>query len=140
MKFLNKYHKILAGTFLSLMLASLITLIISLLIIMLMIFVTKPAKAQDQAQDQAQSQDQTTCGLRATMVKRLAEKYFETQRSIGIASNNVVMEVFANTVSETSTGTWTIIVTTPQGLTCFVASGYGYEAVVEELPAKGDPV
>ena len=90
-----------------------------------LILMTSPAFAQQQPQ----------CGARAAVVKTLGEKYAETRRSIGISANNLVMEVYA---AEDS-GTWTITVTTPQGLTCLVASGQGYEAVVEELPAKGDP-
>ena len=90
-----------------------------------LIFLTHPAHAQQQQQ----------CGPRAAVVKTLAEKYAETRRSIGISANNLVMEVYA----AAATGTWTITVTTPQGLTCLVASGLGFEAVVEELPARGDP-
>jgi len=90
-----------------------------------LIFLTQHAHAQ---------QGQAQCGPRAAVVKTLAEKYAETRRSIGIAANNTVMEVYA-----ADTGTWSITVTTPQGLTCLVASGQGFEAVVEELPAKGDP-
>ena len=91
-----------------------------------LIFLTQPAQAQQQ---------QAKCGPRAAVVKTLAEKYAETRRSIGISANNMVMEVYAAAES----GTWTITVTTPQGLTCLVASGLGFEAVVEELPARGDP-
>lgn len=87
--------------------------------------VTHPVHAQQQAQ----------CGPRAAVVKALVEKYSETRRSIGIAANNMVMEVYAAEAS----GTWTITVTSPQGMTCLVASGQGFEPVVEELPAKGDP-
>ena len=90
-----------------------------------LIFLTQPAQAQSQ----------TKCGPRAAVVKTLAEKYAETRRSIGISANNMVMEVYAAEGS----GSWTITVTTPQGLTCLVASGLGFEAVVEELPARGDP-
>jgi hypothetical protein len=66
----------------------------------------------------------------------LGERYGETRRSIGIAANNLVMEVFASDTSQS----WTITVTTPQGQTCLVASGQGYEVMADELPAKGDPV
>ena len=83
----------------------------------------------------ASAQGQPQCGPRAAVVAQLAQKYAETRRSIGIAANNTVMEVYASDES----ATWTITVTTPQGLTCLVASGQGFEAVVEELPAKGDP-
>lgn len=90
-----------------------------------LIFLNHPAHAQAQAQQ---------CGPRAAVVQTLAQKYAETRRSIGISANNMVMEVYA-----ANTGTWTITVTTPQGMTCLVASGQGFETVVEELPAKGDP-
>lgn len=90
-----------------------------------LILLNQPAVAQSQAQ----------CGPRAAVVKSLAEKYAETRRSIGISANNLVMEVYA----AEDTGTWTITVTSPQGMTCLVASGQGFEAVIEELPAKGDP-
>jgi hypothetical protein len=69
------------------------------------------------------------------VIKTLAERYAETRRSIGIAANNMVMEIFAATES----GTWTITVTTPQGMTCLVASGQGFEAINEALPPVGEP-
>jgi hypothetical protein len=74
------------------------------------------------------------CGARETVVTTLAERYGETRRSMGVAANNAVMEVFASTDS----GTWTITVTTPNGMMCLVASGEGYEAMADELPAKGE--
>ncbi len=78
---------------------------------------------------------QQQCGQREAVLSHLAEKYSETRRSIGLAANNMVMEVYASGTS----GTWTITVTTPQGMTCLVASGQGFEVVEEELPAKGSP-
>lgn len=83
----------------------------------------------------AQAQQQSQCGPRATVLATLAQKYSETRRSIGISANNLVMEVYA----ASETGTWTITVTTPDGTTCLVASGQAFEAMVDELPAKGDP-
>jgi hypothetical protein len=83
----------------------------------------------------AAAQGAPQCAPRAAVVAQLAQKYSETRRSIGIAANNTVMEVYA----AEETGTWTITVTTAQGMTCLVASGQGFEAVVEELPAKGEP-
>ena len=49
-------------------------------------------------------------------------------------TNNAVVEVFASD----ETGTWTITVTTPNGMTCLVASGQSFEALAEALPAKGN--
>ena len=73
------------------------------------------------------------CGARDTVVATLAERFGETRRSMGVAANNAVMEVFASTDS----GTWTITVTVPDGMMCLVASGEGFEAMADELPAKG---
>lgn len=73
------------------------------------------------------------CGNRDAVVAELAGRYGETRRGIGIAANDTVMEIFA---AET-TGTWTITVTLPQGVTCLVASGTNFEPLAESLPAKG---
>lgn len=75
------------------------------------------------------------CGARDALVAQLTDKYGETRRSIGLAANNAVIEVFA----AADGGTWSITVTMPDGTTCLVASGEGFEALAEELPAKGDP-
>jgi hypothetical protein len=75
------------------------------------------------------------CGPRDQVVAHLAETYAETRRAVGLAGNDTVMELYA---AET-TGTWTIAVTTPEGMTCLMASGQGFQTVTEELPAKGDP-
>ena len=75
------------------------------------------------------------CGLRTKVVEHLASKFGESRHGIGLAANNTVMEVFASE----KTGTWTITVTMPSGVTCLVASGEGFEAMAEALPAKGDP-
>ena len=74
------------------------------------------------------------CGPRADVVERLASGYGETRQSIGVAANNAVMEVYASA----RTGTWTITVTMPSGVTCLVASGRDFEELAEALPAAGD--
>lgn len=74
------------------------------------------------------------CGPRDMVVTRLAEGYGETRQSMGLGTNNAVIEVFASS----DTGSWTITVTQPNGVTCLVASGQGYEQLAEALPPKGD--
>lgn len=83
---------------------------------------------------QASAQSQRNCGPRDAVVQRLAEGYGETRQSVGIGSNNAMVEVFASA----DTGSWTILVTMPSGVTCLVASGEAFEQVVEALPAKGN--
>jgi len=81
-------------------------------------------------------QQNRNCADRARVIERLATAYGESRQSIGLGANNAVIEVFAST----ETGTWTITVTSPAGMTCLVASGQAFEALSEDLtPAKGSP-
>lgn len=73
------------------------------------------------------------CAPHATVVERLAERYGETRQSIGLGSNNQLIEIFASRES----GSWTITVTTPAGITCLVASGQAFETLDAALP-QGD--
>lgn len=74
------------------------------------------------------------CAPRDTVVTRLAERYGETRQSIGLGANNAVIEVFA----AQATGTWTITVTSANGVTCLIASGQAYETMAEALPQPGE--
>lgn len=87
------------------------------------------------AAQNAHGETDTQCRDRDRVVEHLANEYGETRRGIGLAPNNAVMEVYASA----ETGTWTITATTPAGMTCLIASGEGFEAVEEELPANGSP-
>jgi len=81
------------------------------------------------------SQAQTAnCGDRTKVVERLASKYGEVRQSMGLAQNNGVLEVFASPDS----GTWTIVITLPSGMTCLVAAGEAFEAVEDAPRATGD--
>jgi hypothetical protein len=74
-----------------------------------------------------QAQNAANCGKREKIVDRLAEGYGETRQSIGLGANNAVIEVFASA----ETGTWTITVTSANGVTCLVASGQAFEMLTE---------
>jgi hypothetical protein len=76
------------------------------------------------------------CAPRDAVVKRLAEKYGESRQSIGMGQQGMVMETFASD----ETGSWTITVTTPNGMTCLVASGQSYEVLAEALPKADSDV
>lgn len=82
----------------------------------------------------ANAQGARNCGPREAIVDRLAASYGETRQSMGLGANNAVVEVFASS----ETGTWTITVTTPNGMTCLVASGQAFEELAEVLPSKGN--
>ncbi|WP_120632408.1 hypothetical protein [Ruegeria sp. EL01] len=74
------------------------------------------------------------CAPREDVIERLEGTYRETRKGIGIARRGAVMEVFASD----ETGSWTITVTLPDGVTCLVASGQSYETLVDALPVQGD--
>jgi len=82
--------------------------------------------AGQQAQAQAQNGH---CADHAVVVERLAERFGESRQSIGLGSDNAIVEVFASM----DTGSWTITVTRPGGLTCLVAAGQAYQYLNEPL-------
>ena len=59
------------------------------------------------------------CAARGAIVAKLKERFGETLRSVGVQRSDGVVEVYA---SET-TGTWTILVTRPDGRSCLLAAG-----------------
>jgi hypothetical protein len=99
---------------------------------------TTQAGAKPPAQTPAQTPPQTpaNCGPRDAVLRQLAETFGETRQSVGIGSDNAVVEIFASD----ETGSWTILVTLPSGVSCLVASGQSFEEVAEALPAKGSDV
>jgi hypothetical protein len=63
------------------------------------------------------------CDLRPNIVQILEEKYEEYQIGMGLSSPVHMTEVWANL----TTGTWTILVTQPNGASCVVATGEGWQ-------------
>lgn len=76
---------------------------------------------------------QATCGQRDNIVSQLEERYGESRRSMGLQQGRGIVEVWASD----ETGTWTIVITTPQGLTCLMAAGEAFQADTI-TPAKAD--
>lgn len=66
---------------------------------------------------------QPTCAARAQVIERLSAQFGETPRGIGLRQNDGLVEVFASE----KTGSWTILMTRPDGQTCLVAAGQHWE-------------
>jgi hypothetical protein len=79
---------------------------------------------------------QAQCAPRDEVTSHLADRYGETRRAMGIAGTDAVMELYASD----TTGTWTITLSLADGQMCMVASGQGFEAMADPLPAKGEKV
>lgn len=65
---------------------------------------------------------QPQCNDRKQVLDLLAQKYKEAPIASGVTNNGGLVEVLTNAKG----GTWTIIVTTPQGVSCLVAAGEGW--------------
>jgi len=83
------------------------------------------------AMDAAQS-NPANCAKRVEMVEKLNTHFGETRQSIGLTPGGQALEVFAHP----ETGTWTILLTLPNGTSCIMASGHAYQAI--KAPAGRD--
>ena len=72
---------------------------------------------------------QNQCNTRGRMLSMLANRYREAPVAVGVTNTGGPVEVLL-----TGDGnTWTIIVTTPQGMSCLVAAGEGWRALEHDL-------
>ena len=71
---------------------------------------------------------ESSCAPRNEILGHLADKYSEAPVAIGLAKNGGVIEV----LTSKSGKTWTIIVTMPNGVTCMLAAGEGWESLSTE--------
>jgi hypothetical protein len=63
------------------------------------------------------------CHDRSMIVAQLAEKYGEAQIAAGLHSNGNLIEVYSSEEKDT----WTVISSTPDGMSCIVAAGKGWQ-------------
>ena len=67
----------------------------------------------------------------AAMLKALRGTYGEVPQSAGVlASNGAPISLLANP----KTGTWTLTVTTPDGMSCMIANGLNFKAIPQGEP------
>lgn len=70
------------------------------------------------------SAHQLPCGKRDDMVKSLFSQYREQPRGMGYANQSAIIEVFTS-----KSGTWTILLTRPDGASCIVGAGEAWEDI-----------
>ena len=75
---------------------------------------------------------QSSCGPREQLVKMLADQYKEDPVGMGLAQLGQVIEVFAS-----ANGSWTMVMTMPDGKACLIAAGDNWEMVTK---IKGNPI
>ncbi len=72
---------------------------------------------------------QVPCGQRDEIFEWLAVKYKEAPIATGVSNNGRLIEVLSTHDGDT----WTLIVTSPDGNSCMIASGQGWRAKPHEL-------
>lgn len=77
---------------------------------------------------------QHVCAARADIVKSLQQEYEETPNAMGMSDNGAVIEV----LSARDGKTWTILMTTPDGTSCVVATGEMWELMPEQVAKAGN--
>ena len=68
---------------------------------------------------------QPVCGAHRTVSDNLKKSYAEAPVSMGVTMGGGVIEVYAS-----AEGTWTLVITQPNGMSCLIAAGQDWE----ELP------
>ncbi|NNL17581.1 MAG: hypothetical protein HKP37_02455 [Boseongicola sp.] len=74
-------------------------------------------------------QAQSTCAERSMVVEKLESRYGEALAGGGLQNSSAVFEVW---FSEEK-GTWTILMTRPNGLSCIMASGTNWHETEPKL-------
>ncbi len=64
------------------------------------------------------------CAARETVVSHLETRFGEIQLSVGLQPGQGLIELFANPES----GSWTILLTTPEGISCLMAAGGDFQS------------
>lgn len=67
---------------------------------------------------------QTSCDVRKSLLAKLDTSYDEQPVAIGVASTGNVVELLVS-----ANGTWTILVTRPNGIACVAAVGEDWQAL-----------
>ncbi len=75
------------------------------------------------------------CGARDGLLSQLARKYGEVPVAIGV-TGGVAGGALVELLTDKDGLTWTLILTTPQGLSCLIASGEGWRPLA---PAPDGP-
>jgi hypothetical protein len=69
------------------------------------------------------------CGPHDSVISMLVEQFQEERESTGLSDEGLLMEVFAS-----AAGSWTILLTSPSGLTCIIAAGENFEKAAPAAP------
>lgn len=82
----------------------------------------------------ALADETAVCADRAVVAQRLAKDFSENPVAMGITNSGNVVEVFSARTGDT----WTIVMTLPNGQSCLMAAGEGWELITPKAaPGRG---
>jgi hypothetical protein len=67
--------------------------------------------------------EEDVCGKRDDIVSRLESGYQEFNSAMGMSTNGSLIELFTS-----DKGTWTLMLTQPDGVSCLIAAGQNWES------------
>lgn len=67
--------------------------------------------------------EENVCGKRDEIVSRLENGYQEFNSAMGMSTNGGLVELFTS-----KNGTWTLMLTQPDGISCLIAAGENWES------------
>lgn len=67
-----------------------------------------------------------TCGPRQQITANLQKKFGETKQAVGLANQSQAFELW----SSEKTGSWTMLMTNANGISCIVASGKSWHTAI----------
>lgn len=91
---------------------SLVILLMLALVITSGLFASGPAHARQ------------ACGDRAAILEKLAGRYSEAPQAMGLSADGTIVEVLVS-----PSGSWTILISHPNRLTCLAANGKHWETI-----------
>ncbi len=74
---------------------------------------------------------QQICAPRAALVEKLKAEFNEEPQSVGVTHSGGLFEVLSS-----ESGTWTVLATGPNGVSCLVLSGDGWMTKEREATSK----
>ncbi len=77
----------------------------------------------------AHGAEQAQCNKRDAVTNMLGKKYGEAPEAAGVATNGNLLVMFTNS----KTGSWSMVETTPQGMSCLRAAGDGWTKLAPSL-------
>ena len=75
----------------------------------------------------AAAAQQTKCAPREDVLKHLATNYSEQPAAVAVTQQGALMEVLTS-----ADGTWTALISMPNGMSCLLAAGEGWRSLPQE--------